>query len=63
MAAASSRPGVERLCASTVKARRLLDWSPQFAGLDGFKRGLVRTVDWFRDPANLAKYKPDTYNL
>jgi len=54
---------VERLCAGTDKARRLLAWSPEFAGLDGFKRGLARTVDWFRDPVNLAKYKADTYNL
>jgi NAD dependent epimerase/dehydratase len=54
---------VERLFASTEKARRLLNWSPEFAGLDGFRRGLVRTVEWFRDPANLARYKVDAYNL
>ena len=54
---------VERLCASTDKARRLLNWSPQFAGADGFKRGLAQTVDWFREPANLARYKVDAYNL
>ena len=54
---------VERLCASSDKARRLMDWSPQFAGLDGFKRGLVQTVDWFRDSGNLARYKVEAYNL
>jgi NAD dependent epimerase/dehydratase len=54
---------VERLCASNEKAKRLLNWSPQFSGLDGFKRGLVTTVDWFKDPANLARYKADAYNL
>jgi dTDP-glucose 4,6-dehydratase len=54
---------VERLCASTVKARRLLNWSPEFAGLDGFKRGLALTVAWFKDPHNLALYKVDSYNL
>lgn len=54
---------VERLCASNEKARRLLAWSPQFAGRDGFTRGLATTVDWFRDPANLARYKADAYNL
>lgn len=57
------RSEVERLCASTAKARRLLNWSPEFAGLDGFRRGLVRTVTWFKDPLNLALYKPDAYNL
>jgi len=38
-------------------------WAPQFSGVEGFKRGLARTVDWFRDPANLARYKADAYNL
>jgi len=54
---------VERLCASSDKARRLIGWSPEFAGLDGFKRGLAQTVDWFRDPGNLARYKVEAYNL
>ena len=54
---------VDRLCASNDKARRLLNWSPEFGGLEGFKRGLARTVDWYKDPANLALYKVDAYNL
>ena len=54
---------VGRLFASIDKARRLLKWSPQFAGIDGFKRGLAKTAEWFSDPANLARYKPDAYNL
>jgi NAD dependent epimerase/dehydratase len=54
---------VERLFASNEKARRLLNWSPAFAGLDGFRRGLSQTVAWFQDPANLARYKADAYNL
>ena len=54
---------VERLCASTDKAKRLLGWAPEFGGADGFMRGLARTVQWFQDPANLARYKTDAYNL
>lgn len=54
---------VERLCASSEKARRLLRWAPAFTGMSGFRRGLAQTVDWFKDPANLARYKPDAYNL
>ena len=57
------RSEVERLCASTDKARRLLNWAPEFGGLAGFRRGLARTVDWFKEPANLARYKLDTSNL
>ena len=54
---------VERLWADNTKARDLLGWQPRFSGLDGFRRGLVETVDWFTDPANLARYKADQYNL
>jgi NAD dependent epimerase/dehydratase len=54
---------VERLFADNAKARRLLGWSPEHAGVDGFRRGLAQTADWFSDPANLAHYKTDLYNL
>ena len=49
--------------ASNDKAQRLLGWSPEYAGLDGFKRGLRRRSSGSRDPANLARYKADVYNL
>ena len=54
---------VERLFAGTDKARKLFGWSPEFGGRDGFVRGLAETADWFRDPANLAAYKTDQYNV
>ena len=54
---------VERLWASNEKAKRLLDWSPEYAGLDGFRRGIEKTVEWFTRPGNLARYKPDIYNI
>jgi NAD dependent epimerase/dehydratase len=54
---------VERLWASNVKARELLQWQPRFGGRDGFKRGLAETIAWFREPKHLAAYKADTYNL
>ncbi len=54
---------VERLWADNTKAGDLLGWQPRYAGLDGFRRGLAETVDWFTDPANLARYKADQYNL
>lgn len=52
---------VKRLWASNEKAKRLVDWAPSFASHDGLRRGLEQTVDWFRDPANLAAYKTDRY--
>jgi NAD dependent epimerase/dehydratase len=54
---------VERLFASNVKARELLGWSPAYGGLDGFKRGLGHTVEWFVEPQNLAGYRAGIYNL
>jgi NAD dependent epimerase/dehydratase len=52
---------VERLWASNQKAKQLLQWAPEFAGLDGLKRGLEITVDWFLNPENLAMYKTENY--
>lgn len=54
---------VERLWASNEKAHRLLGWRPRYGGLDGFRRGLQETIDWFRDPAHLSRYKAAIYNL
>lgn len=54
---------VERLWASNKKARELLAWSPSYSGLDGFKRGLRATADWFVDGENLRTYKSDRYNI
>jgi NAD dependent epimerase/dehydratase len=52
---------VERLFSDCTKAKRLLGWSPDFGGIDGFKRGIARTATWFSEPANLARYKHDRY--
>lgn len=54
---------VDRLWAANEKAVRLLGWRPSYGGLDGFRRGIAETVAWFRQPANLAAYKPEIYNL
>jgi len=54
---------VERLWASNDKARRLLNWQPRYGGLDGFRRGLSETVDWFVKPTNLSSYRSDVYNI
>lgn len=54
---------VERLFASREKAKERMGWEPQYGGRDGFARGLAETVAWFAEPANLARYKADIYNL
>ncbi len=54
---------VERLWADNTLARELLGWAPEYAGLEGLRRGLVETVDWFTEPGNLRGYKADRYNV
>lgn len=54
---------VERLFASYGKAEQLMGWKPKYGELDGFKQGLAKTIKWFSEPSNLARYKIDTYNL
>lgn len=54
---------VERLWADSELMRSLTGWTPEYGSGDGFKRGLQATIDWFSDPANLARYKTDRYVL
>lgn len=54
---------VERLFASTALAQQRMGWVPQYGGLEGFRRGLRNTIDWFNNPANLSRYKTDMYNV
>jgi len=54
---------VERLWADNRKALELLDWSPEYAQYNGFKRALAKTAQWFTEPANLTHYKHGIYNI
>jgi len=54
---------VERLWASNDKAGELLNWKPDYGGLDGFRRGLSQTIAWFNRSENLNKYKVNIYNV
>ncbi len=54
---------VERLFADISKAQKLLNWQPDHGGRDGFMKGLDQTITWFKDPSNLARYQPGTYQV
>lgn len=54
---------VERLWGANAKAKALFGWQPEYAGLDGLRRGLKTTADWFSRPSNLARYKSNIYNI
>lgn len=53
---------VERLWADASRARAL-GWEPEYAGVEGLKRGLAETAEWFTQPDNLRRYKAGTYNI
>lgn len=59
----SKKSEVFRLVASDVKAKKLLHWNPRYQGIAGFKKGLVKTIEWFNKPDNIRLYKSDIYNI
>jgi NAD dependent epimerase/dehydratase len=50
---------VMRLVSDSSQLRELTGWQPQHS----FEDGLRATIGWFTDPANLARYKVDLFNL
>jgi len=54
---------VDRLWADNTKASQLFGWQPTYGGLEGFKRGLTETAQWFSQASNLKGYKTDVYNI
>jgi dTDP-glucose 4,6-dehydratase len=53
---------VERLLADTTKVNKTFGWAPEHGGLEGFRVGLEKTINWFTQPTNLARYNSDAYN-
>lgn len=54
---------VERLWSENKKAKELMGWVPEFSGIDGLRRGLAETVEWFTKKYNLEQYKTEVYNV
>ena len=54
---------VDRLHAGVDKAKRLFDWNPRHGGVDGFRQGIARTVEWFSKKENLQHYPTEKFNL
>ena len=54
---------VNRLICSNKKAKKLLKWSPNYNGKEGFKKALIKTIDWFSKEENLKLYKTKIYNV
>ena len=54
---------VNRLFGDSSLLQELTGWRPNYAGIDGFQRGLEETIDWFKQPENIRHYKPNLYTI
>ncbi len=52
---------VDRLLADNNKALKLLDWRPEYASLEGMRKGLQQTIEWFSQTDNLQYYNTKNY--
>ena len=50
---------VNRLLGSNNKIHELTDWEQRYT----LESGLQETIQWFRDEANIRRYKPEIYNV
>jgi hypothetical protein len=50
------------LLADTSSAQAVFGWTAELSGLDGFCIGLEKTIHWFGQPENRARYKSEVYN-
>ena len=50
---------VFRLFGSNEKLMKFTNWKPEYS----LSSGLRETIDWFKNPENLARYKADLYNI
>jgi dTDP-glucose 4,6-dehydratase len=54
---------VSRLLSDNSKAKEILGWKPGYVGMEGLKKGLSETIDWFTEPKNLSRYRTEIYNI
>jgi NAD dependent epimerase/dehydratase len=54
---------VNHLLSNNTKAKKLLNWEPQFKGKKGFQEGIRKTIEWFGKKENLSLYKSNIYNV
>ena len=53
---------VQRLLASTHKAKKLINWKPKYSSGEGFNTGLKKTIKWFSNEDTLKLYKENIFN-
>ena len=54
---------VKRLYSSKKKKKKLLKWEPKFKNRNGIEKGIKIAIEWYKNPANMNKFKTDIYNI
>ncbi|MFK7871967.1 MAG: NAD-dependent 4,6-dehydratase LegB [Oligoflexales bacterium] len=55
------RSEVQRLWADNSRIKELTNWTPEYGGQEGFRRGLERTMEWFHAHQHL--YRAHEYHV
>ncbi len=54
---------VNRLFGDNSLLLKLTDWSPEYIGVDGFKKGLIKTIDWLIENKNHIGYQNKDFTI
>ena len=54
---------VDRLLASSNRAKKILKWKPYYTDVAGFEKALKKTIDWYKKEENLSKFNAKKYNI
>jgi NAD dependent epimerase/dehydratase len=52
---------VNRLLSDSSRAKQLLGWTPEYGNSEGFTRGLMRTIEWFKAHPEAVAYGAKAY--
>lgn len=53
---------VDILIANNTKAKKLLNWRPNFSGKKGFELAILKSLEWFNENKDSSKYDIKRYN-
>ena len=52
---------VNRLFGDNSLLLQLTDWSPKYSGIEGFKKGMIKTIDWYVENKDIFSNKDKDY--
>ena len=54
---------VNRLFGDSSRLQKLSNWRPKYKGLEGFREGIKKTIDWFIKNKNNTLYSDNNFSL